>query len=397
MVQLIEKYRCELISSPYPLQRGKCKRSNLHGFYKELCLSPFGGGRVGKVCWEGEEISGRSFRFNLSALVFILFALSAIWSLTATAQVLRERPVTLMGSRFELTIVAEDSLKAEQYIDTAIAEISRIENLISDWKTTTQIAEVNQNAGIKPVKVAREVFEFTQRSLYFSKLTNGAFDISYAAMDKIWRFDGSMTKMPSEEEIKNSVAKVGYKNVELDSVACTIFLKLKGMKIGFGAMGKGYAADKARQLMELKGVKAGIINASGDLATWGKPPHGKVWRIGVTNPFNEEKVIAVLPLKRQAVTTSGSYEKYVEFNGKRYAHIINPVTGYPATGLISVTVVGPNAEMANGFSTSIMVLGQEKGLALLRQFPDYSAVIITDDGKVVKSGNFKEKVKEKLK
>jgi len=337
----------------------------------------------------------RNLKYGL-VILFVQF----VWVQT-NAQVqrerLRERPVTLMGSRFDITIVAADSLQAEKYIDEVIAEISRIEGLISDWKASSQISEVNRNAGIKPVKVDKEVFQLTKRSLYFSEITHGAFDISYAAMDKIWKFDGSMKTMPTAEEIKKSVAKVGYKNIELDSTNSTIFLKLSGMKIGFGAMGKGYAADKGRELMEAKGVKAGIVNASGDMATWGISPKGKAWQIGITNPFDEEKYITVVPLKREAVVTSGSYEKYVEFNGKRYSHIINPVTGYPATGLISVTVLGPSAEKANGFSTSIMVLGKEKGLELIKQFPAYSCVIVADNGDVTKSPNFKAKVKKRLK
>ena len=328
---------------------------------------------------------------SLSFILFIAFSFQSF------AQVQRQRPVTLMGSRFDITIVAVDSLKAEKHIDEVIAEMSRIETLISDWKINSQISEVNRNAGVKPVKVDREVFELTQRSLYFSELSEGAFDISYAAMDKIWKFDGSMVKMPTLEEIKRSVAKVGYQNIILDSLNSTIFLKLSGMKIGFGATGKGYAADKGRDLMEAKGVKAGIVNASGDMTTWGKSVRGKAWNVGVTNPFDEEKYLAVISLNRDAVTTSGSYEKYVEFDGKRYAHIINPVTGYPATGLISVTVVGPSAETANGLSTSIMVLGSTKGLELLLKFPAYSCVMVTDDGEVVKSANFKGKLKRKLK
>ncbi|MFC5283835.1 FAD:protein FMN transferase [Pedobacter alpinus] len=326
-----------------------------------------------------------------------VFLLCFLFMQQANSQGLKHRPVTLMGSRFDITIVAENAEKAENYIDTVVAEMSRIEDLISDWKPTSQISEVNRNAGIKAIKVDKEVFDLTKRSLYFSEITNGAFDISFAAMDKIWKFDGSMQAMPSEQEIKNSVKKVGYNNIELDSANCTIFLKLKGMKIGFGAMGKGYAADKGRELMELKGVKAGIVNASGDMATWGKNPNGKSWNVGVTNPFNEEKFLTIIDLKREAVTTSGSYEKYVEFDGKRYSHIINPVTGYPATGLISATVIGPSAEMANGFSTSLMVLGVDKGLALIKQFPEYKCVIVSDDGGVIKSGNYKGRIKKKLK
>lgn len=340
---------------------------------------------------------GASWRGRMTKQPFFVALFLLSLTLGSKAQVQRARPVTLMGSRFDITIVARDSAQAEKYIDEVIAEMSRIEDLISDWKASAQISEVNRNAGIKPVKVDREVFGLTKRSLYFSHVTDGAFDISYAAMDNIWKFDGSMIQMPTSEEIKKSVAKVGFRNVELDSLNSTIFLKLSGMKIGFGATGKGYAADKGRELMERKGIKAGIVNASGDMTAWGTKPDGKAWKVGITNPFDEEKYLAIIPLKREAVTTSGSYEKYVEFNGKRYAHIINPVTGYPATGLISVTVIGPSAEMANGFSTSIMVLGKEKGLELIRKFPDYSCLLVTDNGEVIKSANFKAKVKKKLK
>jgi thiamine biosynthesis lipoprotein len=320
-----------------------------------------------------------------------LFLFLILCNFTSNSQVLRKRTTLLMGGRFDITIVAKDSLAAEQNIDAVIAEITRIEYLISDWKTTTQVSEVNQNAGIRPVKVDKEVFELTQRAIHFSEITNGGFDISFAAMDRIWKFDGSMTAMPSPEAIKKSVKKVGYKNIILDSVQSTIFLKLKGMKIGFGALGEGYATDKCRDMMIAKGIKAGIINGSGDMSTWGKQPNGKPWNIGITNPFHPEKLLAVVPLQQDAVTTSGSYEKFVVFDGKRYSHIINPATGYPVTGLCSVTVFGPNAETSNGLSTSLMVLGKTAGLLLLDKYPDYSCIMITDDGKVVKSKNFRIK------
>lgn len=320
-----------------------------------------------------------------------LFLLLIFCSFSGNGQVLRKRTTLLMGGRFDITIVAKDSLAAEQNIDEVITEISRIENLISDWKPTSQISEVNQNAGIRPVKVDKEVFELTQRAIRFSEITNGGFDISFAAMDRIWKFDGSMTEMPSAEAIKKSVEKVGYKNIILDSVQSTIFLKLKGMKIGFGALGEGYATDKCRAMMLAKGINAGIINGSGDMSTWGKQPNGKPWNIGITNPFETEKLVAVVPINNGAVTTSGSYEKFVLFDGKRYSHIINPATGYPATGLCSVTVIGSNAETANGLSTSLMVLGKTAGLLLLERFPEYSCVMITDNGKVVKSKNFRIK------
>jgi thiamine biosynthesis lipoprotein len=144
-------------------------------------------------------------------------------------------------------------------------------------------------------------------------------------------------------------------------------------------------------MMLAKSIQAGIINGSGDMSTWGTQPNGKPWNIGITNPFDPEKLVAVVPINNGAVTTSGSYEKFVVFDGKRYSHIINPATGYPATGLCSVTVFGPNAETANGLSTSMMILGKTAGFVLLKKFPDYTCLMITDDGKVVKSKNFKIK------
>ncbi len=321
--------------------------------------------------------------------LLVLLLISLGWS--TQAQVLRKRTVKLMGSRFDITIVAGDSLSAEQNIDTVIAEVTRIENLISDWKPDTQISRVNQNAGIAPVPVDTEVFALTERALHFSKITSGAFDISFAAMDRIWKFDGSMTRMPSPEAVRKSVEKVGYQNIVLDRERSTIFLRHKGMKIGFGALGEGYAADRCRQMMLARGIKAGIVNGSGDMSTWGKQPDGHDWTIGITNPLHNDTIFAIVPLRQAAVVTSGSYEKFVVFNGRRYAHIINPRTGYPATGVSSVTVFGPSAETANGFSTSLMVLGKDAGLKLIKQYPNYQYILITDEGRIFSSPGLGQK------
>lgn len=315
-----------------------------------------------------------------------LFLLLIFGWLSALAQVQKTKTVNLMGSVFQITVVDKDSLSAFQNINNAIAEISRIENLISEWRPETQISQVNQYAGLQPIKVDQEVFEITQKAIYFSKITSGAFDISIVAMDKIWKFDGSMEKLPSRKSIKKSVEKVNYKNVILDAVNSTIYLKKKGMKIGFGATGKGYAADKARELLQSLGVKGGIINAAGDISTWGTQLDGQPWKIGINNPFETGETIEVLEFSTdKAVTTSGNYEKYAEFNGKRYSHIINPKTGIPSSGLTSVTVIGKNAEMCNGFSTSIMVLGLRKGIKLMKKHPEYQYVFLTNDGKAIKN------------
>lgn len=308
------------------------------------------------------------------------------FSICSFAQVQETKTVNLMGSVFQITLVGKDSVSAHQNIQKVIVETERIENLISEWRPETQISQVNKNAGIKPVKVDKEVFEITKKAIYFSKITKGAFDISIVAMDKIWKFDGTMEKLPSKRNIKKSVEKVNYKNIVLDSINSTIFLSKKGMKIGFGSIGKGYAADKGRELMQSLGVKAGIINAAGDISTWGTQLSGKPWKIGVNNPFETGETIEILEFStNKAVTTSGNYEKYVEFNGKRYSHIVNPKTGIPSTGLTSVTIIGENAEMCNGFSTSVMVLDLKKGIKLIKKYPEYNYIILTNEGKVIKN------------
>lgn len=319
----------------------------------------------------------------MKTFIFIFLLVGLSFSLKA--QLATYRTTLLMGSRFDLTVVAATEAEGNAYIDTAMAEITRIEKLISDWDPTSQTSEINRNAGIRPVKVDKELIDLIQRSIAISKLTDGAFDISYASMDKIWKFDGSMTTMPSPEEIQASVERVGYEKIILDLDSQTVFLSEKGMKIGFGAIGKGYAADKAKQLLMEKGVIAGIINASGDMNTWGKQPDGTDWMVAITNPMNKDNAFGLLPLKQGAVVTSGDYEKFVEFNDVRYGHIINPKTGYPATGIISVTIFAVSAELADALATAVFVLGTEVGLDRINQLPEVECIIVDVQGKIYTS------------
>lgn len=291
-----------------------------------------------------------------------------------------------MGSDFEITVVAKTQLEADKQIAIAIGEISRIEALISSWKPTSETSNINKNAGVSPVKVSKELFSLIQRALQISNLTDGAFDISYASMDKLWKYDGSMTQIPSKEAIKKSVAKVGYKDIIVDPQNSTVFLKNKGMKIGFGAIGKGYAADKAKKLLISNGVSGGIINASGDINSWGSKPSGSSWQVAITNPLNKNKAFAMLPIK-DAVVTSGNYEKYVTFNSRRYSHIIDPRSGYPSQGIISVTVFAPKAELADALATSVFVMGVETGIDRINQLKAVECIIITDTGSIITSNN----------
>ena len=296
-----------------------------------------------------------------------------------------------MGSRFDISVVANSNTDGEVFINTAIQEITRIENLISSWDENSQTSLINRQAGIKPVKVDIELFQLIERALKISELTNGAFDISYASMDRIWKFDGSMTTMPSSEIIKKSVDKVGYQNIILNKNDQTVYLKRKGMKIGFGAIGKGYAADKAKSLLQSKGVTAGIINASGDLNAWGKQPNNKDWMVAIVNPLNKDKVFSWLPVNNQSVVTSGNYEQHVTFNGELYSHIIDPRTGYPSKGILSVSIFTKSAELADALATSVFVMGVEVGLDFINQLKDVECIIVDGNNKIIASNNIQLK------
>ncbi|WP_276975737.1 FAD:protein FMN transferase [Flavobacterium filum] len=317
----------------------------------------------------------------------LFFILSFFFSTVLSAQMVYTQKTNMLGSPFEMTVVAKDSVEGNYFIQKALEEVKRIEHLISDWIPNTQISKVNQSAGITPVKVDQEVFQLIDRAIKISKLTNGAFDISYASMDKIWKFDGSMKEMPTEEAIKNSVAKVGYQNIILNEKESTIFLKNKGMKLGLGGIGQGYIADKIKVLLIESGCKSGIVNVSGDIFAWGKQPDGKPWTVAIVNPINKNKVFATFPLEDSAVETSGSYEKYVTFNGKRYSHIIDPRTGYPATGIVSVSVFAKTTEVADALATGVFVLGVDVGLDLINQLKGIECIIVDDKGVVHTSKN----------
>ena len=294
-----------------------------------------------------------------------------------------------MGSDFEITIVEENDSEANRLINIAIKEISRIESLISSWDKNSQTTLINYYSGIKPVKVDTELFNLISRSIKVSNLSQGAFDISYASLDKVWFFEKKMQKMPSDDQIANSVAKVGFENIILNEKEQTVFLKLKGMKIGFGAIGKGYAADRAKEILIKNNVKSGIINASGDLTAWGQKPSGEDWMVAIVNPLNKTKVFSWLPIKNKSIVTSGNYERFINFDGKSYSHIIDPRTGYPSQGILSVTIITENAELADALATSVFVLGEEIGMNMVNQLKGVDCIIINRDNKIIKSKNIK--------
>ena len=216
-----------------------------------------------------------------------------------------KRTEKLMGNRFEITVVAADEQFANKKIDLAIIEIKRIEKLLSTFEEDSQTNQINKQAGIEAVKVDKEVFELIERSIKISTITDGAFDISYGSIDKrFWNFDKTMTSLPDAATAKLSVQKIDYRNIILNKEKLTVFLKEKGMRIGFGGIGKGYAAEMAKSMLKKEGVVSGIVNASGDLTTWGYQANNKPWTIGIANPNCIDLPFSYMNVTDMAVATS---------------------------------------------------------------------------------------------
>lgn len=299
-----------------------------------------------------------------------------------------KQQMKLMGNQFEICVIANNEAIANQQIALAVAEIKRIEALLSTYQPTSQTNLINENAGIKAVKVDDEVFYLIQRAIRISEISQGAFDLSYGSFDKrFWNFDVNMKSLPSKENAKNAVALINYKNIILEPEDKSVFLKEKGMRIGFGGIGKGYAADRAKQILINTGVKSGIVNASGDLVTWGKQLNGKNWTAGIAHPDHQNKPFSSLEISDMAIATSGSYEKYALIDGKKYAHTIDPHTGFPVTGIKSVSIICPQAELADALTTPIMVMGVQVGLNLINQLKNIACIIIDDDNRLYTSKN----------
>lgn len=297
------------------------------------------------------------------------------------------KAVKLMGCGFQFSVVHDDDQLAWNAINAGINEITRIEKMISSWDEDSQTSEIIRQAGIKPVKVDAELFGLIERSIKISNLTKGAFDITFASVGNIYNFDGGEYDLPSAEILASLKEKIDYHHLVLDPLNQTVFLKEQGVRIGFGAIGKGFAAMRAKQIMQKMGIENGLVNASGDLVCWGHQEDGQPWSIGISDPGQETSALATLTVDNGAIVTSGSYKKYFMSNGKRYAHILDPRTCQPTTGIKSVSIVCPDAELADALATSVFVLGVEQGLSLINKLKNIECLIITDNDSLLPSKN----------
>lgn len=289
----------------------------------------------------------------------------------------------LMDTFCEISCYGDSKDKSIAAIDAAFKEMERIEHVFSKFDENSEVSKINRRSGSEKVKVNEEVFKLTEEAVYYSRVSEGAFDITVAPLMEIWGFVRKNKTMPGKETIENALKSVGYKNIELDSEELSIKFLNKGAKVDFGGIAKGYAADRAKDVLVSKGIKNGLVNLGGNIFALGSAPGKKNWKIGVYDPGNKGKLLQSFELNDRAISTSGNYERFFEIEGKRYSHIINPITGEPCHGIISVTVVADSAEQADALSTAIFVMGEGKGLNLAKSIKGIKVLILKEDGKII--------------
>jgi thiamine biosynthesis lipoprotein len=296
--------------------------------------------------------------------------------------VIFRRSVRLMGDLFEISVVGSDPNWADERIDDAIAEINRVERLLSTFSDDSTINEINRNAGIKPIKIGTEVFRLIDRSIKIAELTHGAFDITYYAADKEVAAYGNGGSNVTE----TALGLTNYLSVVLDQKAQTVFLKEKGMRISFGANIKGYAADRAKYVLQMNGVSSGVINSGGDLLTWGAQPDNESWTIASADPTQKALPFSNINISNMAIATSIDVEKNMAIlNNKKYLNNITPKKGFPVSGIKSVSVISTSAELADAMATPVMSIGINAGLYLINQLNQIACVIIDDHDRVYTS------------
>lgn len=304
----------------------------------------------------------------------------------------------VMGTFARVVAVAENSRTAKKSIEAAFAEIQKVDDLMSDYKDDSEISLVNRDAFKQPVKVSEYTFKVLEKSIEFSKLSDGAFDITVGPLVKLWRSAAESNCPPTDAELSEANSKVGYEKLILDSVDKTVRFKADGMRIDLGGIAKGYAIDKAIEAIQSAGAAGGMVDIGGDIRCFGTPMQGKnYWLVGLQDPnitnddsdilaqagIQTSEPLLILQLTDAAVTTSGNYRRFALIDGKKYSHIINRQTGISTEGLSSVTIISKNAVDADALATAVSVMGAEKGLALIETIPQTEAILIASQPKSI--------------
>lgn len=298
----------------------------------------------------------------------------------------------LMNTIVSITIATESSNAAEKAIKAAFTEIERIEKLTNFYSDNSEISLINKNAGIMPVKVSNTVIEIIEKAIYISEITNGAFDITIGTISSLYDFSRKIK--PSHNEIIKRLDFVNYRNIVIDKIKCTVFLKKKGMLIDTGGITKGYASDKAVEILKKYNIKSGLVAVGGEIHVFGTKPDGNFWKIGIKDPdsnSSERDIIAAVELSDASISTSGDYQKFFVLDEKKYHHILNPKTGQPADLCKSVTVIGKENSLTDALSTGIFILGTEKGIKILKE-NGFNGIIIDKNNNLIITQGLDKKI-----
>ena len=315
---------------------------------------------------------------------FLMFAGCLLWSVVATAEWYTNEQA-IMGTVVRTELWSDDPLTAAEAIRLVNEEMHRIDRSMSTYKPDSEISRINRDAAKNPVTISAELLDLIARGIEMSRLTQGAFDITYASVGQLYDFRAGVR--PDEKQIAATLPAISYRFVELDLVERTVFFAKQGVRIDLGGIAKGYAVERGAGILRAQGIAHGLVSAGGDSRVLGDR-RGAPWIVGVRDPRNSDRVVARLPLIDEAISTSGDYERFFEEDGVRYHHIISPATGHSASEVRSVTIIGPDATMTDGLATSVFVMGVDNGLQLIDSLDDFEAVIVDQHGRLHRSGGF---------
>ena len=287
-----------------------------------------------------------------------------------------------MGTRIRVELWAEERATGEAAIDAVMREMQRIDASMSTYKPQSEVSRVNAQAARAPMRISRELFDLLATAVEYSRLTDGAFDITYASVG--FMYDFRRRHRPTESQIEAALPAVNYRNLVLDRQRRTVYFSRRGVRIDLGGIAKGYAVDRGIAVLQQRGVGHALVSAGGDSRIIGDRL-GKPWIVGIRHPDHKEQVIARVPLADTAISTSGDYERYFDENGVRYHHILDPATGHPASKARSATILAPTAMRTDGLSKTAFVLGPEAALAIVNRLEDVDAILVAPDGRVLYS------------
>lgn len=342
----------------------------------------------------------KSFNFNCILAIFFILS-SSIFSCTSQKERIFKKSNIMMDTIVTITVVASSEKIANSAINAAFDEIKKIENLTNFFSEKSEVYRINQNAGISSIKVSSDILSIIDKAIYISEITKGSFDITIGPIISLYDFHKNIK--PDDSEIKKNLLLVNYRDIVIDKKKSTVFLRKKNMSIDLGGIAKGYAADKAVEILKKNGIQSGIVAVAGDIKVFGHKPDGKAWKIGIKKPRSDtskakidtngqlDDVMATLEMSNMSISTSGDYERFFIINGRRYHHILSPGTGLPANGCQSVSITGEESAMTDAIATGVFILGPEKGLQFMKKH-GFEGIIVDSDGEIHSTPNFRGKL-----